>query len=104
MVKEYTPKAGDIIRLSVSGEMITTFCITPEEYNQVTGYALFCPITEKSTGYPFEIPLENCKTNGFILSDRVRSICWKKAACEASETASSAILEAVTNNIKLLLP
>ncbi len=40
--------------------------------------ALFCPITTKAKGYPFEVPLPaGLKISGVVLSDQVKSMDWQ---------------------------
>src|SRR5271156_2709071 len=51
--------------------------ISPSNYNQKTKMALVCPITSRSKGYLFEIPIpEGHPISGVVLSDHVRSIDW----------------------------
>ncbi len=41
------------------------------------GLAIFCPITSKVKGYPFEVVMpENCPIQGVILSDQVKNLDW----------------------------
>jgi len=47
-------------------------------YNQKTGLAVFCPITTKITGYPFELALPTgLPIGGVVLCDHVHSQDWK---------------------------
>jgi len=52
--------------------------ISPEAYNRKVGLALFCPVTSKVKGYPFEVlaPRES-KLKGAILSDQIKSLDWR---------------------------
>ncbi len=41
------------------------------------GLALFCPVTSKIKGYPFEVELpEGLGIDGAVLSDQVKSLDW----------------------------
>ena len=52
--------------------------ISPAAYNGRVGLALFCPITSRIKGYPFEVVLPpGLKVEGAILSDQVKSLDWR---------------------------
>ena len=51
--------------------------ISPRAYNKKVGLALFCPVTSKIKGYPFEVVLpEGLGIDGAILSDQIKSLDW----------------------------
>jgi mRNA interferase MazF len=83
MVK-YKPQRGDIVWLEFDpqkGKEIQktrpALVISPLEYNERTGLALFMPITSQIKGYPFEVPISIGKIQGAILSDQIRSLDWR---------------------------
>lgn len=48
-------------------------------YNEKTGLAVFCPITSRAKGYPFELPVPaGLPVSGVVLCDHVRSQDWKQ--------------------------
>ncbi len=48
-------------------------------YNEKTGLAVFCPITSKAKGYPFELAVPaGLPVGGVVLCDHVRSQEWKE--------------------------
>lgn len=48
-------------------------------YNEKTGLAVFCPITSRAKGYPFELALPGgLPVSGVVLCDHVRSQDWKE--------------------------
>jgi mRNA interferase MazF len=60
-------------------------------YNNSSQLALFCPITTKPKGYPFEVAIPDGQPiTGVVLADQVRNFDWKarKAVfiCRLSET------------------
>ncbi len=73
----YVPDSGDIVWLSFNPQSgheqsgrRPALVISPLIYNEKTGLAIFCPITSKVKGYPFEIMIpDNLEINGVILSD-----------------------------------
>lgn len=90
MVKEYVPKRGDIIWLQFkpqtgreqSGKR-PALVVSHKNYNKVVGLGIFCPITLKEKGYPFEVLLPNkLKVRGVILADQVKSFDWRKRNAE----------------------
>jgi len=82
---KYIPSRGDVVWLSFdpqSGhEQAGTrpaLVISPKEYNEKVGLAIFCPITSKEKGYPFEVKVKiNDKIDGVVLSDQVKSLDWR---------------------------
>ncbi|HYQ82620.1 MAG TPA: endoribonuclease MazF [Rubrobacter sp.] len=85
----YVPERGDIVWLTFGPQAgpeqagrRPALVVSPQAYNTRVGLALFCPITSKSKGYPFEVRLpEDLTVSGVILSDQVRSLDWR--ACRA---------------------
>ncbi len=48
-------------------------------YNEKTGLAVFCPITSKVKGYPFELAVPaGLPVGGVVLCDHIRSQDWKE--------------------------
>ena len=48
-------------------------------YNEKTGLAVFCPITSRVKGYPFELAVPaGLPVGGVVLCDHVRSQDWKE--------------------------
>ena len=77
--------------------------ISPYEYNEKVGLGLFCPITSKEKGYPFEVRIENKKISGVALSDQVRSLDWDKREIEFIIKAKMVEIEEVIEKIKILV-
>ena len=111
MSKHYTPARNDVVWLSFrlqSGREQAgrrpAIVISPQIYNNKTGLSLFCPITSKSKGYPFEVQLPgSCAIQGVILSDQLKSLDWKTRQAEYICTVSSEIMKDVTNKLKTLI-
>jgi len=48
-------------------------------YNEKTGLAVFCPITNQAKGYPFELAVpDGLPVSGVVLCDHVRSQDWRE--------------------------
>jgi len=107
----YVPDRGDLVWLSFSPQSgheqagrRPAICLSPKKYNAKTSLGIFCPITTKEKGYPFEVKLpEGLPVSGVILADQVRSLDWKARKAEFIAKAPKEILEEVLNLIHLLL-
>lgn len=66
-------------------------------YNEKTGLAVFCPITSRIKGYPFELALPvGLPVSGVVLCDHVRSQDWRERQwqpiCKAPATFVQEVL------------
>jgi len=107
----YVPDRGDLVWLSFSPQSgheqagrRPAICLSPKKYNAKTSLGIFCPITTREKGYPFEVKLpEGLPIRGVILADQVRSLDWKAREAEFIVKAPKKVLEEVLNLIYLLL-
>ena len=107
----YIPARGDILWLQFSPQIgheqagrRPAICLSPKEYNEKTGLGIFCPITSKQKGYPFEVPLpDNFSIKGVILADQIRNLDWKKRNASFIIKAPQEIVEKVLLKIEILL-
>lgn len=52
--------------------------LSPSAYNGRVGLALFCPITNQTKGYPFEVLIpEAHDVTGVVMADQVKSLDWR---------------------------
>ncbi|MEI3612540.1 type II toxin-antitoxin system PemK/MazF family toxin [Pseudogracilibacillus sp. SO30301A] len=59
--------------------------LSPKSFNQVTGFAITCPIINQKN-YPFEVKIpEGLKIEGVILTDQVKSLDWKERKSETKD-------------------
>jgi mRNA interferase MazF len=87
---DYVPHAGDAVWITLNpqaGHEQTgrrpAVVISPNNYNEKTGLAIFCPITSQIKGYPFEVHIpEGLPIKGAILTDQVKSLDWRKRKAE----------------------
>lgn len=85
MARRYVPDRGDVVWLhfdpSKGHERAgrrPALVVSPKAYNRKVGLALFCPITTRVKGYPFEVRLpDGLPASGVILSDQVKSLDWR---------------------------
>jgi len=107
----YIPDRGDLVWLNFSPQSgheqagrRPAICLSPKEYNGKTGLAIFCPITSKIKGYPFEVKLpEGLPIKGVILADQIRSLDWRARKAKFIAKAPKEVLEETLNLIGLLL-
>jgi hypothetical protein len=78
VVRVVPPDRGDVVWLvfdpqaghEQAGRRLA-LTVSPRTYNAKVGLALFCPITTRVKGYPFEVAFpRGSKTTGVVLSDR----------------------------------
>ena len=70
---EFNPQAGH----EQSGRR-PALVVSPASYNRRSGLALFCPVTTRIKGHPFEVLLpEGLPVKGAVLTDQVKSLDWK---------------------------
>lgn len=104
------PKRGDIVWLDFDpqkGKEIQktrpALVISPYQYNQKIGLALFMPITSQVKGYPFEVIIKTAQIDGAVLCDQVRSLDWKARHSKKFAEAEDAVIEEVLAKLKVLL-
>ena len=83
--------------------VVLQFAFLKKDTIKTVGLALFCPIISHIKGYPFEIVLDNHSINGCILSDQVKNLDYKKRSCDFIEKTTEEEINAVVDNIKLLI-
>ena len=107
----YCPKAGDVVWLAFDPQSgreqagrRPALTLTPESYNRKVGLALFCPITTKAKGFPFEVALPaGLEATGVILSDHVKSMDWQARRAMFACKVPAATLAQVKQRLDALL-
>src|SRR3984893_3329490 len=80
----FVPEAGELVWLTFDPQAgheqagrRPALVLSPRSYNQKSGLALACPLTNQIKGYPFEVPLPSgCGVSGAILADHLKSLDW----------------------------
>ena len=66
--------------------------------------ALFCPITSKIKGYPFEVALPDAgSVRGVILADQIKSSGWRARRAEFVDRATRQVVDEVVGKIRAIL-
>ena len=85
MSPAYIPNRGDLVWLEFTPQTGSeqagrrpALVISPKSYNGKVGLGLFCPITSRVKGYPFEVLLpEGSAVVGVVLADQLKSLDWR---------------------------
>ena len=85
MAPAYVPQRADVVWLTFDPQAgheqagrRPAVVVSPGKYNQKVGVALFCPITARSKGYPYEVAIPpGLPIEGVILSDQLKSLDWR---------------------------
>jgi mRNA interferase MazF len=107
----WVPDAGDLIWLTFDPQAgheqagrRPALVLSPKFYNQKSGLALVCPVTNQTKGYPFEVPTpRDCGVTGVFLSDQVKSADWKARQAERISGVPPATLNEVLARLAPLL-
>ena len=111
MSRAYVPERGDIVWLHFnpqagheqSGKR-PALVLSPKAYNSKVGLAIFCPVTSRIKGYPFEVTLpEKLEIAGAVLADRVKSLDWRARKAKKLGRLPAGLLKEVFAKIRPLL-
>lgn len=107
--KRYVPDRGDIVCLDFSPQAgheqrgrRPALTVSHKIYNEKVGHGLFCPVTSKVKGYPFEVAMDSVSVHGCVLSDQVKGLDWTVRNVEYIGKLPEEILRDVIDNIILL--
>jgi Growth inhibitor len=110
MVNNYSPDRGDIAWLQFNPQAgheqagkRPALVLSPKEYNQKTGLALFCSVTSKVKGYPFEVRLpEEFPVEGVILADQIKNLDWISRSAQFACKIPAEIMQEVILKLEVL--
>ena len=98
----YIPEKGDIVWLNFTPQSgheqmgrRPAIVISNNLFNQKTGMALVCPITNTKRGFPLHVECSNSKISGFIMVEQVKSVDFGSRNAEFIEKAHEEILNTV---------
>jgi mRNA interferase MazF len=109
--KRYVPERGDLVWLQFTPQSgheqsgrRPAVVLSPRAYNEKVGLALFCPVTSKRKGYPFEVVLPpDLPVHGVILSDQLKSLDWQAREAEYIASLPKEVIAEVLQKVRLLL-
>lgn len=99
----YIPKKGDFVILSFDSQSgheqkgrRPAIVVSNRLFNQSTGLAIVCPITNTSRRNPFHVPVsQKNKLTGFIMVEQVKSVDYQSRGISFIERASEETLNEV---------
>ena len=110
VANHYIPDRGDIVWLNFTPQTgreqqgkRPAIVMSPKAYNNKARLALFCPITTKQKGYPFEVKLMTGKIKGVVLSDQLKSLDWQQREIEFIEKATEASMNEIIKKLSVLI-
>jgi mRNA interferase MazF len=85
LARAYIPDRGDVVWIALNPQAgheqaghRPAVVVSPRSYNGKVGLGLFCPITGRAKGYPFEVALPSgLSVQGVVLADQVKSLDWR---------------------------
>jgi mRNA interferase MazF len=99
----YVPEKGDFITLSFDPQAgheqkgrRPALIISNFVFNQATGLAIACPITNTDRKIPFHLPVPTTSSlTGFVMIEQVKSIDYRARSARFVEKAAPEFLEDV---------
>ncbi len=99
----YVPEKGDFITLSFDPQAgheqkgrRPALIISNHLFNQATGLAIACPITNTDRKIPFHLPVPDTSSlTGFLMVEQVKSIDYRARQAKFVEKASLEFVEDV---------
>ncbi len=110
MVAARAPERGDAVWLTFTPQAgheqagrRPAVVVSPAAYNRKVGLALFCPITTRVKGYPFEVLLpEGLPVRGAVLSDQVKSLDWRARDAKPICTLPTDVMDEILAKLSTL--
>jgi mRNA interferase MazF len=107
----FIPNRGDVVWLSFTPQVgheqageRPALVLSPEIYNRKSGLAVFCPITSRVKGYPFEVAIPSgFKLRGVVLSDQVKSLDWRARRARLHCRLPEPVVREVLGKLRTLL-
>ncbi len=111
--EKYVPDRRDLVWLEFNPQTgheqkgrRPALVLSPRAYNGKVGLALVCPLTSKSKGYPFEVPvLPQAKITGpsVVLADQVKSLDWRARSARKFGRVSEQTMSEVVAKFRVLI-
>jgi mRNA interferase MazF len=99
----YIPQKGDLIILTFDPQSgheqkgrRPALVVSNTLFNQHTGLAIVCPITNTKRDFPFHVAIASSKTlTGYVMVEQVKSIDYKSRKVKLIEVAADELLAEV---------
>ncbi len=105
------PDRGDIIDLDFNPQTgreqagrRPAIVLSPKKFNQTTGYASVCPIsnTKRPWGFHVDLP-EGLDTEGVIITDQLKNLDFRARNVEIIEKAPDEVIDVCLKKIRTFL-
>jgi len=103
------PDAGEIIWIEFDPQVgheqaghRLALVLSPAAYNGLTGLLICVPMTTRSKGYRFEVPIDG-ERGGVGLSDQIKSFDWRARRATRKGKVTSDELESVRIRVRQLI-
>ena len=111
VASDYVPDKGDIVWLEFTPQAghkqagrRPALVLSPRNYNERSSLALFCPVTSRVRGYPFEVQLPpSGPIIGVVLADQLRSQDWRARHAKFVVRASPQTVSEVQEKLGVLM-
>ncbi len=96
-----TPDRGDLVYISFNPQAgreqagrRPAIVLSPKEFNQITGFASVCPITNTERGWGYEVKLPvGLAFEGVILTDQVKNLDWRTRGIDIKGQAPQSVID-----------
>lgn len=109
-MSRYIPDQGDIVWLEFNPQAgheqagrRPALTLSKQSYNKKTGLGIFCPISSKVKGYPFEVIVSGKKIQGAVLADKAKSLDWKSRLAKRIEKAPKPVTTEVLSKLSVII-
>jgi mRNA interferase MazF len=108
---DYVPDRGDAIWITLNPQegheqagRRPAIVLTVKAYNEKSGLAICCPITNQTKGYPYEVAIpDGLGVTGVVLADQVRSLDWRERRAELIVALPIEVISDVREKLHTLL-
>lgn len=107
------PRRGDLVWLDFDPQAgreqagrRPAIVLSEADFNELTGFAVVCPITSQIKNYPFEVPLpEGLPFTGVVLTDQLKSLDVKRRRFKIAGNVNveSELMRTVLRNTRAIL-
>ena len=107
----YVPDRGDAVWIDFDPQegheqagRRPAIVLSPAGYNRRVGLAIFCPVTTRIKGYPFEVVIpEGLKISGVVLADQVKNFDWTVRKPKFITRLPNSVTDEVSKKLKTLI-
>ena len=109
--RRYVPENGDVVWIDFDPQIgheqagrRPAVIVSLGSYNGPTGLALLCPVTNKSKGFPYEVPLPaGAPVTGVVLADHFKSFDWQARRASFIGTVNQDVLDQILDRLASIL-